>query len=240
MMINVGALIGGVAVPLTAQHDVSKAYFLPVISLTIAIVLFLAGTPRFVRSRPSFHLSDLFGKKKKKVSPVYAINNTGDKIPLSTIVRVSLLVVPFNIAYSQMATTFIVQGTVMQKAFGFIDAACMNNADAIAVLVFGSLVGNVFYPWCAHRGIKIPTTYKFALGSLFGAAALMWAMMVEMLIHTTYAATGQKVSIMWQAMSYILIGAGEIFAVSAAYEVAYTVAPPEMKVLASAFNLFCI
>lgn len=240
MMINVGALIGGVAVPLTAQKDVSKAYSLPVISLTIAIVLFLTGTPRFVRSRPSFRLSEWFGMKKKKVSPVYAINNTGEKIPLSTIVRVSLLVVPFNIAYSQMATTFIVQGTVMQKAFGFIDAACMNNADAIAVLVFGSLVGNVFYPWCAKRGIKIPTTYKFAIGSLLGAAALMWAMLVEVLIHTTYEATGRKVSIMWQAMSYILIGAGEIFAVSAAYEVAYTVAPPEMKVLASAFNLFCI
>ena len=139
-----------------------------------------------------------------------------------------------------MATTFIVQGTVMRKAFGFIDAACMNNADAIAVLVFGSLVGNVMYPWCANHGIKIPTTYKFAIGSVLGAAALMWAMMVEMMIHRTYDATGEKISIMWQAMAYILIGAGEIFAVSAAYEVAYTVAPPDMKVLASACNLFAV
>ena len=63
----------------------------------------------------------------------------------------------------------------MRKAFGFIDAACMNNADAIAVLVFGSLVGNVMYPWCANHGIKIPTTYKFAIGSAFGAASIMWA-----------------------------------------------------------------
>ena len=139
-----------------------------------------------------------------------------------------------------MATTFIVQGTVMRKAFGFIDAACMNNADAVAVLVFGSLVGNVFYPWCAHRGIKIPTTYKFAIGSVLGAAALMWAIMVDMMIHRTYDETGEKISIMWQAMAYILIGAGEIFAVSAAYEVAYTVAPPDMKVMASACNLFAI
>jgi proton-dependent oligopeptide transporter, POT family len=45
---------------------------------------------------------------------------------------------------------------------------------------------------------------------------------------------------MLQAWSYILIGAGEIFAVSAAYEVAYTASPPEKKVLASALNLFCV
>jgi POT family proton-dependent oligopeptide transporter len=41
-------------------------------------------------------------------------------------------------------------------------------------------------------------------------------------------------------MSYVLIGAGEIFAVSAAYEAAFTASPPEKKVLASAINLFCI
>ena len=241
MMINVGALIGGVAVPLMAQRDVTTAYFLPVISLASAIVLFLTGTPRYVRSSPSTSFLDFFSKKRRKRKvPVYAATNTGDPIPLSVIVRVSLLIVPFCIAYSQMATTFIVQGTVMKKAFGFIDAACMNNADAIAVLLFGSLVGNLFYPWCANRGIKIPTTYKFAIGSMLGASALLWAMLVEQMIHRTYAVTGEKVSIMWQAMSYILIGAGEIFAVSAAYEVAYTASPPEKKVLASAVNLFCI
>ena len=37
-----------------------------------------------------------------------------------------------------------------------------------------------------------------------------------------------------------MIGAGEIFAVSAAYEVAFTASPPEKKVLASALNLFCV
>ena len=96
MMINVGALIGGVAVPLTAQNDVIKAYFLPVISLATAIALFVAGTSRYVRSTPSSPIMDLWSGKKKKTVPAYAINNTGDRVPLSTIVKVSLLVVPFN------------------------------------------------------------------------------------------------------------------------------------------------
>ena len=96
MMINVGALIGGVAVPLTAQHDVIKAYFLPVISLTTAIILFVAGTNRYVRSIPSSPAIDFWNGKKKKTVPAYAINNTGDRVSLLTIVKVSLLVVPFN------------------------------------------------------------------------------------------------------------------------------------------------
>ena len=63
---------------------------------------------------------------------------------------------------------------------------------------------------------------------------------MEYKIRATFEATGEKVNILWQSVSYILIGCGEIFAVSAAYEVAFTASPPEAKVLASAVNLFCI
>jgi POT family proton-dependent oligopeptide transporter len=139
-----------------------------------------------------------------------------------------------------MATTFIIQGNVMRKAFHYIDASTMNNTDAIAVLAFGYLIGNFFYPALATRGIKMATTYKFALGSFLGALAILWALFVEWMIHREYNATGQPISVLWQTLSYCLIGAGEIFAVSAAYEVAFTAAPPESKVLASALNLFCI
>lgn len=139
-----------------------------------------------------------------------------------------------------MSTTFILQGTVMSKAWGWLDAASMNNADAVAVLVVGHIVGNVLYPYCAQQGWKWPTTYKFALGSLLGVAALAWALVVEAWIHASYVEGKGRLSILWQAPSYILIGCGEIFAVSAAYEVAFTASPPDQQVLASAVNLFCI
>ena len=110
----------------------------------------------------------------------------------------------------------------------------------VSVLFFGYWIGSVFYPWLNGIGIKIPTTYKFAIGSVLGALAIGWALLVELWIHEAYEKTGEKISILWQSMSYILIGAGEIFAVSAAYEAAFTASPPEKKVLASAINLFCI
>jgi POT family proton-dependent oligopeptide transporter len=199
--------------------------------LSCGVLLFVMGTSRYVRTKPK-------GGILKKRTPI--VPGMTEGIGLDVIFRISSLVVPFNIAYSQMATTFIVQGTVMHKAFGFVDAAMMNNADAVSVLLFGYLVGSKFYPWLAHRGIKIPTTYKFAIGSGLGALAIGWAMVLEKFIKKKYDETGESISILWQSFAYILIGAGEIFAVSAAYEVAFTASPPEKKVLASAVNLFCI
>ena len=233
MCINIGALIGGIVVPVVAQMDVTLAYTYPVAMLCIAVLLYLLGTPRYVRSKPS---GEVFARKAGNSQP----DGGGSMIGLSTIFRISVLIIPFNIAYSQMATTFIVQGTVMKKAFGWIDAASMNNADAVAVLVFGYAVGAYVYPALANRGIKIPTTYKFAIGSGLGAMSIAWALYMEYKIRATFKETGEKLNIMWQAWAYILIGAGEIFAVSAAYEVAFTASPPEKKVLASAVNLFCV
>ena len=115
-----------------------------------------------------------------------------------------------------------------------------NCLDAISVLIFGSITANYIYPQLVQRGIKIPTTHKFAIGSVLGSLAVGWAIIVDKMIHDTYEQTGQQISVLWQAPSYILIGCGEIFAVSTAYSVAFTASPPDKKVLASATNIFCV
>ena len=157
---------------------------------------------------------------------------------LLNIIYISFLTVAFNVAYSQMATIFIVQGTVMETSAGFIDAALMNNADAISVLASGFVVGNYLYPLLARHNLKMYTTYKFAVGSFFGALAIFCALLVEYRIHSVYQKTGDKISIWWQAFAYVFIGAGEIFAISTAYEIAFAIAPKQQKALSSAINLF--
>ena len=91
----------------------------------------------------------------------------------------------------------------MEKAFGFIDAASMNNADAISVLFFGYVVGTFLYPTLAKREIRIPTTYKFALGSGLGAIAIGWALFMEYKIRATFEATGEKVNIYYGSPFHI-------------------------------------
>jgi len=233
--INVGSLAGITLLPILAQTHVTIAYLVPVVMLGCCVLVFLAGTKRYVIEQPR---GELCGSAKSKKGGGSNNNNT---IPLSTMFRISVLIVPFCIAYSQMPTTFIVQGTVMRKFCGVIDAATMNSLDALSVLVFGYLTGSHLYPTLAKRGIKLPTTYKFAIGSFLGACSILWALYVETMIHHAYHQhNGHQISVLWQAPSYILIGFGEIFAVSAAYEVAFTASSPQQKVLASATNIFCV
>lgn len=92
----------------------------------------------------------------------------------------------------------------------------------------------------AKNNIKLGTGLKFAVGSAFGACAILWSLLLESMIHNEYARSGGRINVVWQAPSYILIGAGEIFSISTAYEVAFTASPPNKKAFACAFNLFCI
>lgn len=226
MTINIGALSGITLIPILAQSNVTHAYMIPCIMLSIGIGSFVYATPKYVLTKPR---GQLFSPSSDKNS-----------IGLTTILRITILIVPFCIAYSQMPTTFIVQGTVMSKAFGFIDAATINGLDCMSVLFFGYVTGNKIYPALARRGIKLSTTYKFAIGSMLGALAISWSLVVEHMIHRAYERDGSQICVAWQAPAYILIGFGEVWAVSAAYEVAYSASPPDKKVLASATNIFCV
>lgn len=126
----------------------------------------------------------------------------------------------------------------MQSA-GFVDSSMMLNFDPIAVLIFGFLIGSFLYPYLSKRGIRIAVTHKFALGTAFGALAILASIIVDYQIHTALDA-GRQLSIPWQVFNYIFIGAGEIFAIAAAYEAAYVIAPQEQKGFASALNLFLV
>lgn len=224
MCINIGAPAGGILIPILAQHNVSLAYSIPVVMLTLGVAVFVLGTPRYVRSKPP-SFTEFRARRNKR-------NQTSQQEPsFLTIFMICFLIIPFCIAYSQMATVFIVQGTVMRKAFGWIDAASMNNADALSVLTFGYLIGNYLFPALAERNIKIPTTYKFAIGSAFGAMAILCALAVEYMIHATYNQTQTQLCVLWQVFSYMFIGMGEIFAVSSAYEIAFKLASPERSEL---------
>jgi dipeptide/tripeptide permease len=253
MFINMGALIGGLVVPIIAQHNVTAAYFIPVGTMAVALLVFILGAPRYVHMKPdktsllktlqvigsSTVCCQGFDSKKASNGGTLSDNFVQGVKHLLYIIPITALVVPFNVVYSQMATTFIVQGTVMKNA-GFIDASMMQNIDAISVLFFGFVIGQYLYPFLEKRGIDLPTTHKFAMGTSCAVLACVCALIIEYQIRDVYMDTGDNISILWQAFAFFFIGAGEIFAVSAAYEAAYKVAPKEQKALASAINLFFI
>jgi len=252
MCINVGALFGGVIIPLIAQINLGIAYVIPCCFLCLGLMVFLAGTRRYVRPKPektalcqtlaiTGHALTKCNIKKLKESNggKYEDEVVDGVSSLYMVFPVTAMIVPFAIAYNQMYTVFNTQGLVMEHV-GFIDASMMNNADAISVLVSGFVIGNFLYPWLEKRGISFPLTYKFAVGTFCGLLSLLSAIIIDYRIHSKYNASGEKVNILWQVFPYAFIGAGEIFTFSTVYDAAFTIAPKEQKGLASAINLFFI
>ncbi|KAL7536693.1 hypothetical protein ACHAXR_007341 [Thalassiosira sp. AJA248-18] len=230
MVINVGAVVGCFTIPILARHSITAAYSIPFVLLLVAVLFFTAGSKRYVNVVPGHATS----------AEEEAGTADKEKASFSDVAKMLALIIPFNIAYIQCPTTFMVQGAVMEPFLGFIEAPTLTNLDSASVLVTGYFVSSYFYPFLAKKNIKLATGYKFALGSSIGACAILWSLFLEKMIHDEYDRTGGRVNVLWQAPSYILIGAGEIFSISTAYEVAFTASPPNKKVFACAFNLFCI
>merc|ERR1711957_767946 len=69
MCINIGALTGGIVVPIVAQWNVTVAYFIPVCMLGLGVLLFGAGAGRYVRPKPkhdaSYFVNQICGKKNR-------------------------------------------------------------------------------------------------------------------------------------------------------------------------------
>ena len=240
MIINVGACLGFIIMPIVARHNITIAYIIPLVLLFIALVFFIAGSTRYVNAIPGKYIMVEKKESNKSSSSTEEGNNDNQEPNFLDVAKICLLIVPFCIVYQQAPTTFMVQGAVMDPFLGVIEAPSMDILDTLSVLICGYFVSSHLYPYLATNNIKFATGYKFALGCAFAACAILWTILVESMIHVEFARTGKKVNVIWTAPSYILIGAGELFAISACYEVAFTASPANKKAFACAFNLFCI
>ena len=253
LCINIGALIGGMVVPVVVQSSVVAGYLIPTSCFALAILLFIAGTSRYVRMKPQGKNNlAVLAISGKAVCCLRGLDtqksSRGGRYPdvivqsikqLAAVVPVTLLVVPFNIVYSQMVNTFVAQGQVMQNA-GFVDAAWMQNFDAFAVIACGAFTSALLYPWLAKRNSSLHISTKFVIGTSLACVALICAIVVDLMIISEYNKSGQAISVLWQAPAFFFIGAGEIFAISSAYEAAFLIAPKNLKALSSATNIFLI
>jgi len=254
MWINIGALIGGIVVPILCQIDVFAAYLVPVVFLSIGTSIFILGTPRYVKFPPkgssitkgfqvlgsslTFCPPSMDKVKQTRGGP----HNDVFVEKVKTVGRllvIMLYTLPFNMCYSQMSSVWIIQGQAM-KSVGFVDAAMMQNADAISVLIFAWLFSTFIMPFLSKRGLELHPVTKFGIGSAFGSLALLCSIAVDLEIHQAWNSSQQELNIFWQTPQFMLIGAGEIFTIASAYDVAFKISPVGLKSFGSALNLFVI
>lgn len=91
MVINVGAVVGCIAIPMVARDSTTVAYTIPFIMLLLAVVCFMIGSTRYVIVFPGKVQSDL------QVSGGCSDDfNDKDKASFVDVAKISMLIVPFN------------------------------------------------------------------------------------------------------------------------------------------------
>lgn len=252
IFLHLGSFFGGTLINAVAEMNVALAYVIPAGAMSFALLAFLLGTRRYVRPKPQKEVPvnaikivasrvacKPFEKSKASNGGKFTDHSVEAVKRLLKVIPMSLLASPIIIVTSQMQTTFVAQGTVMEPV-GIINAPIMVNVSFLSIVLTGLLVDSLLFPWLAKRGIRIPTTTKFAIGIFFTSLGLLTTIIIDFAIRSAYASDGRTISVLWQIFSYALLGIGELLAISASFDATFTVAPKELKGMASAINFFLV
>jgi POT family proton-dependent oligopeptide transporter len=155
------------------------------------------------------------------------------------------------LTYNQLNNNLVSQANVMQ--LHGIPNDVLSNLDPFALLIFIPLCDFVVYPALRRAKINFSPIKKIAFGFYTGAAAMVWAAVVQYYIYQKsecgYYAAGTladgetpcanvDINVWAQTGSYVLIALSEIFASITSLEYAYSKAPKNMRSMVQAVALF--
>jgi dipeptide/tripeptide permease len=101
MIINIGACLGFIVMPVVARNNITAAYMIPFVLLLVALVFFVAGSKRYVHVVPGQHGHEVGNGSVDEESRV-----TDDEKPnFADVAKICLLIIPFSIVYQQCPTT---------------------------------------------------------------------------------------------------------------------------------------
>jgi len=123
----------------------------------------------------------------------------------------------------------------------------LSNLDPLALVILIPLCDIFFYPWLRRAGINFSALKKITLGFWTGAAAMVWAAVVQHYIYKTHPCGDRPnecpeqtspLNVWIQSGAYILVAISEILASITGLEYAFTKAPRNMRSLVMAVYLF--
>ncbi|EDO47131.1 predicted protein [Nematostella vectensis] len=170
----------------------------------------------------------------------------------------SLCLIPYWMIYSQLYTTYILQGLHLHADFGVlvVPAAWMSLLEIAVVLIMLPLMEKIIYPVCIQCNFSLPLLWSVTFGMLLAVASVAMAGYLEMEkadYFTENGFTNQTTSckvyhvvkgfnILWQMPQYALLGMSEVFASMTGLEIVYSLCPSTPQSVTSAiYNIMiCI
>lgn len=212
--INFGSFFSTLLTPwLLEKYGPHWAFGVPGVLMAIATFMFWLGRNRFVHIPPSG--SGFF----KEVFSREGIVAFGKLIPLFAFIAV------FWSLYDQTGSSWVLQAEQMNLRFLGIDwlESQIQAVNPILILVFIPLFTFVVYPWM-NRVFPLTPLRKIGIGMVLIAASFGLTTLIQ-----TWIDAGQRPSIGWQIVAYVIITASEIMVSIVGLEFAYTQAPKAMK-----------
>ncbi|KAL0563665.1 hypothetical protein V5O48_018401, partial [Marasmius crinis-equi] len=156
------------------------------------------------------------------------------------------------LSFNQLNNNLTSQAATM-STHGFPNDV-LSNLDPFALLIFIPICDLLIYPFLRRVGLSWTPLKRITAGFGAGAAAMIWAAVVQHYIYKTspcgYSAATcadsegnvlvSPLNVWIQSGSYILIALSEIFASITGFEYAFTKAPKNMKSLVSSIFLFTL
>ncbi|XP_052134717.1 protein NRT1/ PTR FAMILY 8.3-like [Oryza glaberrima] len=150
-------------------------------------------------------------------------------------------VVFFFAATAQMSSTFVEQGKAMDTRVGPLDVppATLSTFEVVSILLCVPAYDAVLMPLARRvtgdrRGLS--QLQRLGVGLALSALAMAYSALLEASRRRRRAAT----SIVWQAPSYMALGAAEVFTSVGLLEFFYDQAPDTMKSLCTAVSLVAV
>ncbi|KAJ1291778.1 hypothetical protein BS78_02G342500 [Paspalum vaginatum] len=147
----------------------------------------------------------------------------------------------FAAAISQMHTTFIQQGTVMNTTIGSmsIPPASLYSFEVICVTLWVIFVNKIIVPatrTCFANGAELTQLQRIGIGRFLMIFAMAMAALLEAK-RLQSVQEGEMLSIVWQLPQYFVIAGAECLGVIGQVEFFYSQAPESMKSMLTASAL---
>jgi POT family proton-dependent oligopeptide transporter len=212
--INFGAIFSTLLTPwLLKHHGPHWAFGVPGVLMAIATFMFWMGRNKFV------HIPASGSRFFREMLSWEGLSALGKLIPLFAFIAV------FWSLYDQTGSSWILQAQQMDLRFLGIEwlESQIQAVNPILILIFIPLFTFIVYP-VANRIFPLTPLRKIGIGLLLMVASFALTTVVQSWIDA-----GQRPSIGWQILSFVLITASEVMVAIVGLEFAYTQAPRAMK-----------
>lgn len=225
--INLGAMFAFALIPLVRDHlGFRWAFGIPGIFMALAAIVFRLGSSHYVKQPPS-----------AAGSP--SADTEASSVPRSkTLLRIALVLLPIPVfwaLYDQINSSWVLQGTRMIpfNLLGYrVDAERIQSISALLVLIWVPVLTLWVYPLAERWGLRPTPLRRMGAGLVFTALSFVICAVFEHRIEA-----GQKLSLSWQILPYIVIELGEVLVSVTGLEFAYSQAPASLRSTVMSFWL---